>query len=151
MATVLAVRCRVAPNRSCSVVFSPAPSFLTAAAAGLLTGLEKMLEAAVPLLLAEALLCARSCRAEGAEVDRCVPVALAVACRILRAWCLSRLLVRSREDVRTSYSWTLQRLSGLRREVTGVFWLTCVWWRELALSWLACRGLLLLKDDLNAS
>ena len=88
MATVLAVRCSVAPNSSCRVVFNPAPSFLTPAAAGLLTGecmVEKMLEAvvgaAVPLLLADALLCARCCNAEGAELDKCV----AVASRIRRA------------------------------------------------------------------
>ena len=88
IATVLAVRWSVAPKSSCSVVFKPAPSFLTAAAAGLLTGectVEKMLEvvvgAAVPLLLAEALLCARCCIADGAELERCV----AVASRIRRA------------------------------------------------------------------
>lgn len=72
----------MAPNSSCRVVFSPAPSFLTAAAAGLFTGeciVEKILEAvvgaAVPLLLADALLCARCCSVEGAELDRCVAVA----------------------------------------------------------------------------
>ena len=127
MATVLAERCKVAPNSSCNVAFSPAVSFRTAAAAGLFTGdrtLENKLDAvvcaAVSVLLVDALLCARCEVAEGgAELDRWA------ASRIRRAWRPRLLPMRDGSAVRALDSSIARMLAGLRRE-TEAFWLTWV-------------------------